>query len=71
MGKQYFVYLLVNKPYGTFYVGITSDLARRLDAHRNDLPGSFTEQYGIHMLMHYEIYDDPYSAIQREKRLKR
>jgi putative endonuclease len=70
MEKKYYVYILTNKPYGTLYVGVTSDLERRIQQHKNDLSGSFTERYGIHHLVYYEVYDDPSSAIQREKQLK-
>jgi putative endonuclease len=70
MKRKYYVYILANKPYGTLYVGVTNDIERRIQQHKNDLPGSFTERYRIHRLVYYEVYDDPMFAIQREKQLK-
>ncbi len=69
--KKYYVYILANQPFGTLYIGITSDLIRRVYEHRsNAFPESFTARYGIHSLVHFEVFDDPENAIRREKRLK-
>jgi len=65
------VYILADKPYGTLYVGVTSNLAARIEAHRNDLVEGFTKQYGLHTLVYFELHSDIYEAIQREKRLKK
>jgi len=68
--KQYYVYILTNKPKGTLYVGVTSDLKKRVWEHRNTKEESFTKKYNAHKLVHYEVFDDPENAIKREKRLK-
>ena len=70
MEKTCYTYILANKPFGTLYVGFTEDLGKRLLEHRNDLPGSFTERYGVHMLVYYEIHQDTNFGILREKRIK-
>jgi putative endonuclease len=70
MGKQPAVYILTNKKRGTLYVGVTSDLVRRIWQHRNDQMDGFTNRYGLHRLVHYELTEDMYTAISREKQLK-
>jgi len=65
------VYILASKRNGTLYVGVTNDLIRRVWEHRTDAVEGFTERYGVHMLVHYEEFEDPGSAIQREKNLKK
>lgn len=65
------VYILASKPYGTLYIGVTSNLVGRLWQHRNDALPGFTSQYGVHMLVHYELFAEMEPAILREKQLKR
>lgn len=65
------VYILASKPYGTLYIGITSNLANCIEAHRNGSVDGFSKQYGVHTLVYFEVHDDMYEAIQREKRLKK
>lgn len=67
--KSYFVYILRNKS-GTFYIGITSNLIKRVWEHKQKVVKGFTTQYNIDILIYYEIYKDPLSAITREKQLK-
>lgn len=55
----------------TFYVGITSDLTKRIHEHKNGIIDGFTKKYGIKTLVYYEIYDDAETAINREKTLKK
>ena len=69
--KQGFVYILASQPNGTLYVGVTSDLIKRIYEHKNDLADGFTKQYGVHRLVYYEIYEKITRAIQREKRIKK
>ena len=69
--KQPVVYILASKPYGTLYIGVTSDLAARVEAHRNGLVDGFTKEYGVNTLVYFELHADMYEAIQREKRLKK
>ena len=71
MERQPCVYILANKRNGTLYVGVTSDLVRRVWQHKNHLPEGFTSRYGVHSLVWYEFHESMYSAITREKTLKR
>lgn len=66
-----YVYILASKPQGTFYVGVTNDLIRRVAEQRLDIVHSFTKRYRLHMLVYFECHDDYEQAIAREKRLKR
>ena len=63
----YFVYLLASRRHGTLYLGVTQDLTRRVYEHKNKLTGGFTARYGVDRLVWFECYDDPVSAITREK----
>jgi len=69
--KSYWVYILASRIGGTLYIGITSDLVRRVYQHREQQTRSFTQRYGVTKLVHFEQYDDPENAIRREKRLKK
>ena len=69
--KNYFVYLLASQPRGTLYLGVTSDLVRRVAEHRNGTRDGFTEKYGVHRLVWYEQFFDVREAIAREKKLKK
>ena len=64
------VYILASKRNGTLYIGVTSDLAKRIWAHKNNLVEGFTKRYKIHRLVWYEVHENMESAITREKRLK-
>jgi putative endonuclease len=70
MSKQPAVYILASIKNGTLYVGVTSDLVKRIWEHRNDVVEGFTKRYGVHQLVWYEIHESMDSAVQREKRLK-
>ena len=65
------VYILASKPYGTIYIGVTSDLVARLWQHRNNAIPGFTSEYAVHTLVHYELFGEMEPAILREKQLKR
>ncbi len=65
------VYILASKPYGTLYIGVTSDLIARLWQHRNGAIEGFTSRYDVYHLVRYEMFGDMESAILREKQLKR
>ncbi len=70
MSRQPAVYILANKRNGTLYLGVTSDLVKRVWEHRNNFVEGFTKRYGVHNLVWYELHGSMESAIQREKRLK-
>ena len=70
MPKLPCVYILASRRNGTLYVGVTSDLVKRVWEHRNDAVDGFTKQYGVHDLVWYERHETMESAIAREKALK-
>jgi putative endonuclease len=69
--KQPAVYILASKPYGTLYVGVTSNLALRIEAHRSGSVAGFTKEYGVGRLVYFELHETMLDAIQREKRVKK
>ena len=71
MEKNFYVYILASQRNGTLYVGITSDLMKRVWEHKNKVTEGFTEQYGVNKLVYYEHFVDVGQAIRREKRLKK
>ena len=71
MEKQPAVYILASKYNGTLYIGVTSNLIQRIWQHKNDLVEGFTEKYGVHSLVYFELHGDMPTAIQREKQLKK
>ncbi len=68
--KQACVYLLASKRNGTLYVGVTSDLVKRVSEHKQEFIEGFTKRYGVHTLVWYEPHDTMESAIRREKAIK-
>ena len=70
MDKQYSVYILASRKNGTLYIGITSNLVKRIWEHKEKVVKGFSSKYGVDRLVYYEIFDDPENAIKREKRLK-
>ena len=68
---MYYVYILSNWDDSVIYIGVTGNLPRRLYEHRNGLVEGFTKQYNVHKLVYYEYTNDVYSAISREKQLKK
>ena len=71
MDKTFYVYLLASARYGTLYVGVTSDLIRRVWEHREGIADGFTKKYGVKQLMWYEMHTDAIAAIMREKQIKK
>lgn len=70
MSKQYYVYIMTNKNNTVLYTGVTSDLKGRVWQHRAKLIAGFTKKYNINKLVYYEVLEDAYYAISREKQLK-
>lgn len=67
----YYVYLLASDRNRTLYIGVTNDIVRRVFEHKSKVVPGFTKRYAVDKLVWYEIYDDPTSAITREKELKK
>jgi putative endonuclease len=65
------IYILASQRNGTLYVGVTSDLVSRVWQHKNNQAKGFTERYGVHLLVYYELLADMYAAITREKQIKK
>jgi predicted GIY-YIG superfamily endonuclease len=68
--KRPFVYIMASRRNGTLYVGVTSDLARRIAEHRDGAIAGFTKRYGCKLLVWMEPYDRMDEAITREKQIK-
>jgi putative endonuclease len=68
--KSFFVYILASKRNGTLYIGVTSDLVKRVYQHKNGLVDGFTKKYSVHDLVYFETTDDVQTALQREKKSK-
>ena len=70
MEKHPCVYMLASRRNGTLYVGVTTNLVKRVWEHKNNIVDSFTKRYGIHHLVWFELHDRLESALAREKALK-
>src|SRR5437660_7468498 len=68
--KDAWVYIVTNRPNGTLYTGVTSNISRRAWEHREGLVDGFTKRYGLKQLVYIERYEDIRDAIQREKTIK-
>lgn len=71
VSKSYHVYILASRRNGTLYVGVTSDLAKRIWEHKNNMVKSFSQKHALHRLVYFEAHEDPTEAILREKRIKK
>ena len=71
MEKNFYVYILASRRNGTLYIGVTSDLLKRVWEHKKKLSEGFTERYSVHKLVYYEQFQDAESALMREKRMKK
>ena len=69
--KTYYVYILASRKRGTLYIGVTNDLIRRVYEHKNGFVEGFTKKYGVHQLVYLEQTNDIYSAMVREKQMKK
>jgi len=68
--KGGYVYIMSNKRDGTLYIGVTSNLSRRIWEHREKIVEGFTARCGLDRLVYYESFDDIRDALQREKNMK-
>jgi putative endonuclease len=69
--KNYYVYILASKVGGTLYIGVTSDLIRRVHEHKTKAVKGFTEMYGVDRVVYFEQFDNIEAAILRERRMKK
>jgi len=68
---NYYVYMLASGKHGTLYIGVTRDILKRGYQHKTKATKGFTARYGVDKLVWFEVYDDPTTAITREKELKK
>ena len=71
MSHQPCVYILSSGPNGTLYIGVTSDLPKRIWEHKNDIVEGFTQKYEVHNLVWFEAHETMENAIEREKNIKK
>jgi putative endonuclease len=69
--KSYFVYILASERNGTLYIGVTNNLAKRVDEHRSKVTPGFTSKYSVNKLVYFEQTGSIEIAIKREKQLKK
>lgn len=70
MNDQFYVYLMSSANNRVLYIGITSDLTKRVWEHKNKITKGFTSKYNVDQLVYYEVFTDPENAIRREKQMK-
>ncbi|MCC7259988.1 MAG: GIY-YIG nuclease family protein [Alphaproteobacteria bacterium] len=70
MEKHFCVYIMTNKPRGTLYIGVTSNLVQRVWQHKHKVMPGYTDKYNLDKLVYYEMHSDAENVIRREKRLK-
>ena len=70
-GKNYYVYILTNWNNKVMYIGVTNNLERRLYEHKNKLIKGFTQKYNVNKLVYFEETGDVFSALEREKEVKK
>ena len=69
--KNYYIYIMTNENNTTLYTGVTGNLLARIDQHKRKInQKSFSARYNINKLVYYEVFDDSYDAITREKQIK-
>jgi putative endonuclease len=70
MSKKWYLYILASRRNGTLYVGVTSDLVKRIAEHKQKLVDGFTKKYNVTALVYFETFEDIGEAITREKQIK-
>jgi putative endonuclease len=68
--KLFYVYIVASGENGTIYIGVTTDLVKRISQHKNKIYDGFTKKYNVDKLVHYESYGNPEDAFNRETQLK-
>ena len=71
MDKAFYVYMLANRRNGTLYAGVTSNLVQRAWQHREGVVSGFSKEHAVKLLVWYEQHEAAYSAITREKQIKK
>jgi putative endonuclease len=71
MEENFYVYILASKKRGTLYIGVTTDLTKRVYEHKSGLVDGFTKKYGVHRLVYYEVARDAGTAQSRERQMKK
>jgi putative endonuclease len=71
MDKSSYVYILASEPYGVLYIGVTSNLVKRVWEHREGVVDGFSKQYGVKQLVWFEVHSEIIHAISREKQIKK
>ncbi len=69
--SQHYVYILASKKNGTLYIGVTTDLKKRVWQHKEGVIDGFTKKYHVKFLVYFEVYNDYWDAANREKRMKK
>jgi putative endonuclease len=70
MSKQSYIYIITNTANNVLYIGVTSDLVKRIYEHKNKIIDGFSKKYNLYKLVYFECFDDINNAIAREKQLK-
>ena len=70
MNKQFFIYIMTNRLNTVLYTVVTNSLKRRVHEHREKLVEGFTKKYNVTKLVYFEVFEDAYNAIAREKQIK-
>jgi len=71
MEKQFYVHISASRRNGTLYVGVASDLVKRVWEHKNGLVEGFTKKYSVKMLVYYKAHESAENAVRREKQIKK
>ncbi|MEJ2697444.1 MAG: GIY-YIG nuclease family protein [Candidatus Sulfobium sp.] len=71
MKENFYVYIMASQKRGTLYIGITSNLTKRVYEHRNGIVEGFSKRYAIHRLVYYEVARDAETALSRERQMKK
>jgi putative endonuclease len=69
--RSYYIYILASERNGTLYIGVTNNLKRRMQKHKEGLVPGFTKRYSVHLLVYFEETNNIRTALIREKQLKK